>query len=178
MATPLSSRKVLFVIAPDQFRDEELLEPKKVLEAAGVRTTVASTKSGIATGMLGAKVMPNMVLRDSHAADFDGLVLVGGMGSPKHLWPSAPLQALVRDFAGAGKVVGAICLSGAILGKAGVARGRRATCWPDPAAVKALEAGGATYEKADVVVDGNLVTGDGPPSARKFGEAVLKALAG
>ena len=178
MALPLANRRVLFVIAPSQFRDEELMEPKKAVEAAGARTAIASTKTGIATGMLGAKVMPSLTVKDAKAGDYDPVVVVGGMGSPEHLWTHAPLHALLRDRAAAGKVIGAICLSGAVLGKAGVAKGKRATCWPDERAVAALKAGGATYEKADVVTDGNLVTADGPPSAAKFGAALVKALGG
>lgn len=178
MSLPLASKKVLFVIAPEQFRDEELLEAKHVLEAAGARTAIASTKTGIATGMLGAKVRPSIPLREAKNADWDAVVVVGGAGSPKHLWDCALLHALLRDRAAAGKVVAAICLSGAVLGKAGVAKGRRATCWPDDRAIAALRAGGAIYEAADVVVDGPVVTADGPPSARKFGEAVARALGG
>ena len=178
MSAPLASRKVLFVIAPSRFRDEELLEPKKVLEAAGARTAIASTTHGIAHGMLGATVMPQLLVKDAKAADYDAVVVVGGMGSPEHLWEHRPLHALLQDRAKAGKVVGAICLSGAVVGKAGIAKGKRATCWADPRAVAALEAGGATYEKSGVVVDGNLVTADGPESARRFGEALVKALGG
>lgn len=178
MTPSLSGKRILFVIAPEQFRDEELLEPKHLLEAAGARIAIASTKTGVATGMLGAKVMPQMLVRDAKAADYDAVVVVGGAGSPKHLWNHLPLLALVRDRANAGKVVGAICLSGAVLGKAGVAKGKRATCWPDETAIAALRNGGATYEKADVVVDGRLVSADGPPSAAKFAEAVATAMGG
>jgi len=178
MPAPLHGRKVLFVIAPEQFRDEELFEPKKALEAAGARTSIASTKTAIAIGMLGGKVMPQMSLRDAHAADFDAVVVVGGAGAPRHLWDQAQLHGILRDAAKAGKVVAGICLSGAVLAKAGVLQGKRATCWPDPAALGALEKGGATYEKTGVVADGKCVTADGPTSAKAFGEAVAKAMQG
>jgi protease I len=176
MAASLAGKRVLFVFAPEQFRDEELLEPKRILEAAGARTALASTRTGVATGMLGARVMPQMLVRDAKAQDYDAVVVVGGMGSPRHLWNDGPLLAILRDRARAGKVVGAICLSGAVLGKSGIAKGRRATCWPDDTAIAALRNGGATYEKADVVVDGNLVSADGPASATKFGEAIVRAM--
>lgn len=178
MSKTLAGKRVLLVIAPELFRDEELMEPKKALEAAGASTTLASTRTGTATGMLGATATPEILVEDARSEEFDGVVVVGGMGSPDHLWDHAPLHALVKERAEAGKVVGAICLSGAVLGRAGVVRGKRATCWPDPSAIAALEEGGATYEKAGVVVDGRIVTGDGPPSAAKFGEALVKALSG
>ena len=178
MAQTLTGKKVLLVVAPDQFRDEELIEPRKALEEAGADVTVASTKEGTAKGMLGATVTPTLLVQDANAADWDGVVVVGGMGSPEHLWDCAPLHSLVQDRAAAGKIVGAICLSGAVLGKAGVAKGKKATCWPEPSAIAALEDGGAIYEKAGVIVDGNIVTGDGPPSAPEFGAALVRALGG
>ena len=178
MAPSLAGKKVLLVVAPEGFRDEELAEPRKVLEAAGATATIASTKAGTATGMLGGRVAASLLVRDAKPADWDAVVVVGGMGSPAHLWEHAPLHALLRDRAAAGKVVAAICLSGAVLGRAGVARGKRATCWPDPAAIAALRAGGASYEKAGVVAEGKVITADGPPSARAFGEAIAKAMGG
>ena len=178
MAPSLAGKKVLFVVAPDGFRDEELLEPRKVLESAGASASVASTKAGSATGMLGGRIAATLLVRDAKPADWDAVVVVGGMGSPAHLWDHAPLHALLRDRAAAGKVVAAICLSGAVLGKAGVAKGKRATCWPDPAAIAALRAGGASYEESGVVADGKVITADGPPSARAFGEAVARAMGG
>ncbi len=178
MTPSLSGKRILFVVAPEQFRDEELLEPKRILEAAGARIAIASTKSGVVTGMLGARIMPQMLVKDAKASDYDAVVVVGGMGSPKHLWNHAPLLSILQDRAKAGKVVGAICLSGAVLGKSGIAKGRRATCWPDETAIAALRNGGAIYEKADVVADGNLISADGPASATKFAEAVAMAMRG
>lgn len=172
----LCTKKVLFVIAPDQFRDEELAEPKKVLEAAGAEITVASTRPGPAKGMLGAHVVPDLLIQDASSADYDAIVVVGGMGSPEHLWNNSALHALLQQASKDGKVIGTICLSGAVLGKSGIARGKRVTCWPDEHAVAALMEGGVTYEKGRVLVDGNIVTADGPPSARDFGEALAKVL--
>ena len=172
----LCTKKVLFVVAPDQFRDEELSEPKKVLEAAGAEVTVASTRPGPAKGMLGGHVVPDLLVQDARSEDYDGIVVVGGMGSPEHLWNNTALHALLKQASESGKVIGTICLSGALLGKSGIAKGKRATCWPDENAVAALMEGGVTYEKGRVVVDGDIVTADGPPSARDFGETLVKVL--
>jgi protease I len=172
----LAAKKVLLVVAPDQFRDEELIEPRKALEAQGASVAVASTQAGPAVGMMGARVNADLAVSDARAADFDAVVVVGGMGSPAHLWEHAPLHSLLREVATAGGVIGAICLSGAVLAKAGLLRGKHATCWSSPEAVAAMNEGGALYEKARVVVDGRIVTADGPPSSREFGEALVRVL--
>ncbi len=71
-------KKVLMVIAPDQFRDEEYLEPRRILEVRGCAVTVASTSIEPATGMLGAVVKPDTTIDKVKAADFDAVVFVGG----------------------------------------------------------------------------------------------------
>ena len=54
----LHNKKIPMVIAPEQFRDEELLEQKGVPEHAGAKVTVVSKRLGKATGMLGATCQP------------------------------------------------------------------------------------------------------------------------
>ena len=164
------------IVAPDPFRDEELAEPRKVFEDQGATVSLASTRPGTASGMLGARVKPDLLVAEAKAADYDAVVVVGGMGSPEHLWDHPSLHELLRQAAADGKVLGAICLSGAVLGKAGVAQGKHVTCWSSPEAIAALKDGGALYEKARVVVDGRVVTADGPTSSREFGEAVARVL--
>ena len=166
------------MIAPERFRDEELLEPKQVLEQRGVGVTVASTRSGTAAGMLGARVAIDCTVRQADAAQYDALAIAGGAGAPAHLWDSAPLQALVRAFHAAGKPVAAICLSGAVLARAGVLGGRRATVYAAPRALLELKKAGATYVGEPVVVDGPVITASGPEAAAAFGTALLNRLVG
>ncbi|HEY9867763.1 MAG TPA: DJ-1/PfpI family protein [Candidatus Obscuribacterales bacterium] len=172
----LAGRRVLMVVAPDQFRDEELLEPKKIFEAEGAEVVVASTAAGEAKGMLGARVKPDKQLNEVNAADFDAVTVVGGMGSPEHLWDNSTLHGILRDMNEANKVVSAICLSGAALARAGVLEDRAATVWPMPESLKALADGRARYEEKPVVQDGRIITANGPEAAREFGQAIVKEL--
>jgi len=170
------SVQVLFVIAPERFRDEELLEPKRILEQRGAVVTVASTRSGIAVGMLGAKVTVAATLQQVEAAAFDALAIAGGAGSPAHLWDSEPLRVLARTLSAAGKPVGAICLSPPVLARAGLLDGKRATTFPADRAILELKRGGATYVQDAVVLDGTIVTASGPEAAAAFGETLAGLL--
>lgn len=172
----LSGKKVLIVIAPKEFRDEELAQPKQVLEAAGAEVRVASTAPGPCTGMLGAKVTPDVALSQATAKDYDAVVVVGGMGSPKHLWNDPSLHSLLKDAQLAGKVIGGICLSGAALAKAGVLEGKRATVWRTPESLAEMEKGKAKTMNEPVVVDGKIVTANGPEAAKDFGKEIARAL--
>lgn len=170
MASP---RRVLIVIAPERFRDEELAEPKRALETAGHLVSVTSTRPGIARGMLGARITIATSLALLAAADFDALMIAGGAGAPDHLWSNEPLRALVRAMHGAAKPIGAICLAPPVLARAGVLSGKRATTFPEPRALIELKRGGATCVAEAVVLDGTIITGDGPEAAAAFGAALV-----
>lgn len=175
----LEGRSILAVVAPKDFRDEELFEPRAALEARGARVVVASTAKGTATGMLGGHVTSTVTIDECRPGDWDAVWVVGGMGSPAHLWDHAGLHALLREVYAQGRPVAAICLSGAVLAKAGLLEGRRATVYRTDRSLAALKAGGAIYVPEAVVKDGPIVTADGPHAAKEFaralGDAVAKA---
>ncbi len=172
----LFGKKVLMVIAPREFRDEELERPKAFLEQAGAEVTIASTAMGGCYGMLGAEVEADVAIGDVRASDFDAVIVVGGMGSQKYLWGSEKLHRLLQDAERDGKVIGGICLSGAALARAGVLAGKRATVWRTPESLAEMEKGKAITLDELVVVDGRVVTADGPNAARHFGERIAQLL--
>lgn len=172
----LQGTKVALVIAPEQFRDEELFTPQKKLEEAGAKTTIAASKLGEAQGMLGGTAKPQTLIKDLKAQELDCLVVVGGMGSPQYLWNDKDLHKLIQELANANKVVASICLSGAVLANAGVLSGKKATVWEMPESVKALEDGKATYLNQPVVQDGKVITANGPEAAADFAEKIIAEL--
>jgi protease I len=169
----ITGKKVVMVIANKNFRDEELFEPKNVIEKAGGKVVVASSSLETAKGMLGKTFKPQLLLKDVKADDFDAVVFVGG-GGAREYWKDATAHSLAKAAADEGKLVCAICIAPVTLANAGLLNGKKATVWPD---VKSqLQEKGATYTGKDVEIDGNLITGDGPKSATKFGEAIVRAL--
>jgi len=173
----LEGKRILAVVAPERFRDEELFEPRTVLEARGAFVAVASTRPGAASGMLGRVAPTGAVVDQCRADEYDAIFVVGGLGSPKYLWEHAGLLALVRDMAAARKVVGAICLSSVVLSNAGVLRGRRATVFESEGTVEALKRGLAQYTGHPIEVDGSIVTAQGPQVASMFADALGDAIA-
>lgn len=172
----MAGHRVVIVIAPERFRDEELETPRGALVRAGHRVTVASTRPGEATGMLGAKVRIEATLAQVSSDDCDALLIAGGSGAPAHLWDAEPLMALVKAVHAAGRPVGAICLAPPVLARAGILHGRRATCYPAERAILELKRGGATPVEDPVVRDGTIVTANGPEAAPAFADAVAQLL--
>lgn len=169
----LEGKKVLMIIAERNFRDEELLKPRKILEDRGVEVTVASTSLQDARGMLGATVKPDILLSSVKVQDYDVITFVGGSGASQY-W-NDPLahsiaQATVRNH----KILCAICIAPVTLANAGVLSGKKATVFSSE--VSKLKAKGAIYTGKPVQVEGKIITGEGPQAAEQFGEAIAKAL--
>jgi len=174
----LEGKKILMVIAQQDFRDEELFKPKEVFEGAGASVFVAAPRNETATGMLGGEVQPDFAISDVNASEFDAVVVVGGSGSPKYLWDDTQLRNLVKDAYAGGKVVAAICLSPVVLARAGILKGKSATVFPSSDAVAELKKGGAIYKDESVVIAGRIVTGRDPASAEAFANAIVSLLRG
>ena len=164
---------VLAVIAFELFRDEELLVPRRIFEDAGIGVAVASSALGAATGKLGAHVEVDVLLTAAKAADYDAVLFVGGPGS-KGYWDDAAAHRLARDFAEAGKLVCAICSAPIILARAGVLKGRLATCFEADRAE--LERADAGYTGAEVTLDGRFITGSGPTAAAALAHTIVERL--
>jgi len=86
---------------------------------------------------------------------------------------------VARETISQNKVLASICISPVILAKAGVLKGKKATVWSSPmdrGPVKILQNNGAIYEDKPVVVDGKIITGNGPGAAEEFGQAIIEVL--
>ncbi|NYZ74584.1 DJ-1/PfpI family protein [Candidatus Micrarchaeota archaeon] len=167
--------KILMIVAQNGFRDEELFVPREVLEKEGHNVRVASLTRAKATGVKGATIQPDMAAYEANPEFFDAIVVVGGPGSPA-LAENEDVLRLLRDAAEKGRVIGAICIGPIAPAKAGVLAGKKATVFPDRKAISVLRENGAIYKAEPVVVDGNVVTADGPASAGLFGVELAKLL--
>lgn len=172
--------KTLFLIAPENFRDEEYLKPKKIFEDSGIEVVTCSLRKGKCSGMLGATAEAELSVEDSlgRVEEFDALVIAGGSGAVA-LIENEDVAKLVKEFYENGKVVAAICISPSILAKAGILKGKQATVWSSPldkSFIKYLEEGGATYVKEKVVRDGKVITASGPEAAEEFGKKIVELL--
>jgi protease I len=167
------SRSVLMIVAPRDFRDEEFLEPYGILTSASVEVTVASTTTEKATGMFGAEVTPSVTIGEVEAEDYDAVLFIGGRGSSV-FFEDPEAHRIARQAVEQGKILGAICIAPATLARAGVLKGRKATCFSSVSGE--LKEGGAEFSGAMVQRDGLILTATGPEAADEFGRSVLAML--
>jgi len=178
MPKNLEGKKIAMIIAFRDFRDTEYFLPKEILEKAGTKITTVSTKTGIAIGADGGDTQIDLLVENLNPADFDAIVFIGGPGALDYLDNENSYRVL-RETVEKDKILGSICISPVILAKAGVLSGKRATVWSSPldrSPVKILKENGAIYEDKDVVVDGKIVTANGPDAAEEFGQKLVEGL--
>jgi protease I len=168
--------KVLIVIAPEKFRDEEYTVPAAALQKAGIGYDIASKKRGVCTGMLGTNVNATLSFEEVDPKSYDGIFIVGGSGAQTHLWDDDLLGEMVKYFQASAKVVAAICLAPVVLARAGILKGKKATYFNSPISFREMKAGGAVLVDKAVVTDGRIVTANGPAAAAEFVETYIHAL--
>lgn len=161
------------IIAPKNFRDEELFDTKEELESSGNSVAIASTKTDTATGMLGGTIKPDMTIDDVNVDDYDAVVFVGGSGSSTY-FNNQRAHDIARDAYDKGKIIGAICIAPSTIANAGLLKGKRATSFPSEE--RNLRSKGANYTGKPVEKDGKIITADGPRSARNFGRMIAESL--
>jgi protease I len=170
----LSGVKILFILPPYDFCDEEYQKPKDLFADWGARVFVASSSLANAKGMSGAVAKPNICIKEAQPRNFETLLLVGGIGSQK-FWHDQTVHNLMIRANRLEKIVSASGYAVMILANAGLLRGKRATgC---PVIENFLKWQGAIYTGHPVEIVGNIVTASGPEAAEKFAEAIAELLA-
>ncbi len=169
----LTGKKILMVLAPKDFRDEEFLKPKQVFENSGAEVKVASKGVSETNGTLGAKVKVDLDLAEVKVEDYEAIVFVGGPGSSVYFYDQGVLN-LAKEVVAQDKVIAAICIAPSILADAGLLEDKKATAFSSEESN--LKSKGATYVNEGVVVDGKIVTAQGPQVAKEFGEKIVEVL--
>ena len=134
MATTLAGKRIAFLVAPEGVEQVELTEPWKAVEEAGGTPELVSTEVGkiqafnhlTAADTFEADKAADQVA----AAEYDGLVLPGGVANPDILRTHAAAVHFTRSFFDSGRPVAAICHAPWTLIDADVVRGRMITSWP------------------------------------------------
>ncbi|MFD9796597.1 type 1 glutamine amidotransferase domain-containing protein [Streptomyces sp. NPDC059070] len=126
--------RIAFLVAPEGVEQIELTEPWKAVHATGGVPVLVSTEQGEIQAyhhLDKADTFPvDEVVGASDVADFDGLVLPGGVANPDQLRLDDKAVAFTKAFFDAGKPVAAICHAPWTLVEADVVRGRVLTSWP------------------------------------------------
>jgi protease I len=178
LSKKITGKKILMIIAKKNFRDEEYFVPHEMFQKEGASVTTASSVKGEAVGVEGGEARSTMMLKEVNPKDFDAVVFIGGEGA-KEYFENEEAHKIIQEFNSMRKIVAAICIAPVILAKSGILKVKKATVWSSLAnksGLKEFESAGCTFCDEGVVVDGNIVTADGPAKSEEFAKAVIEVL--
>jgi protease I len=176
---PLQGKRVAMLMT-DGVEQIEYTSPRSFLEEQGATVVLLSPKAagdevqGFNHMQPADRFKVEMSVRDARPADFDGLVLPGGVANPDQLRLSKDAIDFIRDFDAEDKMVAAICHGPWTLIDAGIATGKHLTSWPS--LKQDLTNAGAEWSDEEVVLDARLVTSRKPDDLPAFNDMLLKEL--
>lgn len=163
------------VILADGFEEVEGITPIDFLRRAGIEVLSVSLTGKQICGAHNIKIQADITL-EKFKGDTDGILIPGGMPGAANIAASEKIRTIIQSYDREKKLVAAICAAPAlVLGGAGILRGRSFTCYPGMEGEAGPE---GTYTGERVVVDGHIITGNGPGGAAEFSAAVISYLEG
>lgn len=169
-------KKILCIIPPHDFRDEEFNIPLSIFESASYLVDVASTATGDVVGVKGSIVRPDKLLGDLSHEDYDAFVVVGGSGTKKYLWENTTLHKLLKKAYMNNRLISGICAGSVVLARAGLLKNIPSTTFQSEDYIDELKKAGAQNTGSELEVHGNLITASGPDAAHKFARAICQRL--
>ncbi len=166
--------KSIAVFIADGSEEIEALTPVDVLRRAGATVDIVSVGGEYIVGSHGITIKADKLIEKAELSKYDCLVVPGGMPGASNIASNSKAVLGVSMALDGGRIVGAICASPAVVLAGNHILGyRKATCYNAPQFIEAL---GENYTGADVEVDRNLITANGPKSALAFSLEIAKAL--
>ena len=170
-------KKVILLIAGEGYQPIEYEVPKQVLQNKGFEVITVSDVSGRAISSDPEQSTEvDFLISEINTDSADALFLIGGPGALDHL-DNDQVYKLLQDWQNIDKPYGAICISPRILARAGVLQNKKATGWDgDEKLAEIFAKNNVEYVHESVVVDGNIITANGPTSAQQFAEKIAEIL--
>lgn len=163
---------MITVLLADGFEEIEALTPVDMLRRAGKKVVTVGITGKTVTGAHGIPVIADCEPKNLPHDEIECLILPGGMPGTKNLDASPETDALINLTLADGGRLAAICAAPSVLGKRGLLRGKKATCYPS--FERFLEGADCVTDK--VVTDGNVTTSRGAGTAMDFALGLVALL--
>ncbi|KAJ3225047.1 Protein deglycase DJ-1zDJ-1 [Chytriomyces hyalinus] len=171
------------VLCADGTEEIECVVIVDVLRRANIRVVLASASPSRRVQCSRGVVLEADVLLEEIGADaeYDAVVLPGGMGGAKAFASSARVHQVLAQFYSSSKIVAAVCAAPIAFKPSGIAQNKNITSHPSVKQQLMVEGDSpwfASYSEDRVVVDGRLVTSRGPGTCFEFALKIVELLAG
>ena len=166
---------MVYILLGEGFEEAEAIVPGDLLRRAGLEVAYVGLEGPAVTGSHGITVTADLTLEQVDAQKMEMLVLPGGLGGVASIQMDLFATALIQKAYAQGCWLGAICAAPSILANLGMLDRRRAVCYPG---MEDLMGSTVVQKGCPVVVDGHIITGEGPGSAFPFGLKLVEILKG
>lgn len=167
--------KKIAVFLAEGYEEIEALTVVDICRRCGLAVELVSiTEDCMVKSSHGVSVEADTIFSQADFAEYDMLVLPGGMPGTKNLEAHEGLMAQIDAFYAAGKYIGAICAAPSIFGHRGILQGKKACCYPS--FESHLE--GAEVTRGPVEISEHVVTSRGMGTAINFGLAIAGIFVG
>lgn len=160
---------MVYIFLADGFEETEAIVPWDILLRGGLTVKTVGVTGEYVTGAHNLTVKSDISLDMVNEKEGDMFILPGGMPGTSNLDENDRVKEIIMNAFKSGKLVGAICAAPMVLGKLGILKGKRATCFPG--FEEYLE--GAELVREHAVRDGNVITAIGAGGAMEFGFLLL-----
>jgi protease I len=179
MSDRIEGKRVAFLVANEGIEQVELTRPWEAVEEAGGKPELIAPEAGEVQAMNHLDKADTFdvdkTVDEADAADYDGLVLPGGVANPDNLRTHPEAVEFVKAFFTAGKPVAAICHAPWTLVEADVVRDRTLTSWPS--LQTDIRNAGGNWVDEEVHVDSGLVTSRKPDDLDAFCDKAIEEIA-
>lgn len=167
-----------YIFYADGVEEVEAVATVDALRRGGLDVvTVSITDSTTVTGATGQKLEADALIGDIDTTDAQWIIIPGGVPGDPNLHACEKVNEIIKAQWACGGKLASICAGPAVvLAPTGVLKGMKATCYPGLG--DQIEAGGGTYVELPVVVDGNLITSEGPGTTLQFAGAIIEVTLG
>ena len=163
--------KILVPLA-EGFEEIETMTIVDILRRAGLKVVTAGLSDMRIKGSRKVEVIADAELKNINPEEFTAIVLPGGYPGYLNLSNSEKVLEIIKEFNSQNKTVAAICGGPTVLARAGILNNRNATVYPG----LEKELPNPLYQK--VVIDGNVITSQGPGTAMEFTLKLVEILSG
>eukprot|EP00559_Dactyliosolen_fragilissimus_P008024 CAMPEP_0184869678 /NCGR_PEP_ID=MMETSP0580-20130426/34931_1 /TAXON_ID=1118495 /ORGANISM="Dactyliosolen fragilissimus" /LENGTH=193 /DNA_ID=CAMNT_0027371313 /DNA_START=284 /DNA_END=865 /DNA_ORIENTATION=- len=162
-----STKKRVLVPIGESSEEIETACITDTLTRFGAEVVVASVKSDgdlVCKMSRGIKFMADTTIEEASKEDWDLIALPGGMPGAEHLRDSKTLQKMLLEQKAQKKLYAAVCASPSVVLASKGLIGEGATCYPAPG----LRGNMINPVDAEIVVQDNVITSQGPGTSLKF----------
>ena len=165
---------MIAILLADGFEEIEALTPLDILRRAGLDVRTVGITSKVAVGSHGIPVVTDLLPSEVNLNEVTMAIFPGGMPGSLNLDAAPFTNDIIDAVTKNGGRLAAICAAPLVLGRRGLLKGKRATCYPG----FENELVGATATGEGVVTDGNITTARGMGVSIAFAKELVSLVLG